>query len=582
VVQQRKSSIRASFRGTLLLITIFAWILGFGASNLHPASAEATTTCPEGATCAIYLPYLFKPSVGDLAITGVEITQSVQDSKNSVRLVAGRSTILRIFTKTTGTLQPVSDIDISVTVNRSTTGSSTSPRILSSRVSSSSSRSDFQSTINYPLPAEWLSGEMDLTVKLDPKNQLSEADEDNNTFSHHLVFYSVPPLNIMVVPIEYRNPKDGHTYPAPQKDTISDWIQRTYPVSAINLTWHPRMVFDKDLSEDSNFRALLNRITELKTSEHAPESTVYYGLIPNSDGSKSWFSGGVAGVGWINARAAIGLEYWGQTSKIAAHEIGHNLGMGHTPCNVSGSELSYPYPNGSIGQYGLDVLDGRLYPPTTADVMSYCDPKWISDYTYNKLFTALTGEDKMTTLAASDPGISQSSRKLLVRASIGPEGVLFMPAYVLSGQLSQAPAAGEYQVQVIGQHDEVLLRYPLRALVAEEENIRVTSINTLVPLPDQPAAKVRLLKDGQMLAEQVLQADTDETGFKPTVTASNNGYTVRWTPSNKPVLVRYSADSGKTWTTLGMDLTGGEWKVNGADLPQPGGNFEVLLADQWK
>ena len=75
MVQQRKSSIRASLRGTLLLIIIFAWIFGFGASNLHPASAEPAATCPEGASCTIYLPYLFKSSAGDLAITGVEITQ---------------------------------------------------------------------------------------------------------------------------------------------------------------------------------------------------------------------------------------------------------------------------------------------------------------------------------------------------------------------------------------------------------------------------------------------------------------------------------------------------------------------------
>ena len=49
-----------------------------------------------------------------------------------------------------------------------------------------------------------------------------------------------------------------------------------------------------------------------------------------------------------------------------------------------GPDPDYPYPDGSIGVWGYDLLDGRLVDPSTADLMSYCDPAWISDYSFNK------------------------------------------------------------------------------------------------------------------------------------------------------------------------------------------------------
>src|SRR5690606_32878513 len=43
----------------------------------------------------------------------------------------------------------------------------------------------------------------------------------------------------------------------------------------------------------------------------------------------------------------------------------------------------YPYPNGSIGAYGYDPATGELKRPSThVDLMSYCSPEWISDYTF--------------------------------------------------------------------------------------------------------------------------------------------------------------------------------------------------------
>jgi hypothetical protein len=87
-----------------------------------------------------------------------------------------------------------------------------------------------------------------------------------------------------------------------------------------------------------------------------------------------------------------------------AHELGHACGVRHAPCGNVGTgsqfvELDYPAyepydpnntPQASIGEYGLDISTGNIFPPnTTKDLMSYCGPptwfNWISLYTYGLL-----------------------------------------------------------------------------------------------------------------------------------------------------------------------------------------------------
>ena len=154
---------------------------------------------------------------------------------------------------------------------------------------------------------------------------------------------------------------------------------------------------------------------------------------------------------------------------------------------------------------------------------------------------------------------------------------------MLPGQPANLPEAGEYQVQVLGTQGEVLVDLPVRAYQAEVEERVFTAINAVLPLPEQPAARLLLLKDGQVLAEQPLQvnpvtAEARLSNAAPTA----NGYLVRWEMPEQPVLVRYSSDGGATWVTLGVDVKGGELMVDPTTLPAPDGIFEVLPADTWK
>jgi hypothetical protein len=68
-----------------------------------------------------------------------------------------------------------------------------------------------------------------------------------------------------------------------------------------------------------------------------------------------------------------------------AHELGHSLGLPHAPCGVSGGP--FPYPEASIGSWGYSLGAGELRDPSEyKDMMSYCDPAFISDFNFEKLF----------------------------------------------------------------------------------------------------------------------------------------------------------------------------------------------------
>ncbi len=206
-------------------------------------------------------------------------------------------------------------------------------------------------------------------------------------------------LRVVFVPVSIggRVPDTGEQQLAKFRDELLAY----YPVAQVEVTAHAPIIWPNGLTATSTsaWSELLNQIG-LERQRDAPAREVYYyGLVAPAASFSTYCRAscilGLApqttfvsppdqiglGVGFVNAN----------TYATAVHEIGHAHGRAHAPCVpeggfIEGADPSFPYSGGKIGSWGWDSRSGQLLSPTRyVDVMGYCDPTWISDFTYEGL-----------------------------------------------------------------------------------------------------------------------------------------------------------------------------------------------------
>ena len=640
-------------RTTLHLLALFGMLVALGGQTARsqpdqrsapttavrqrqPAAARAITTsaAPSQSTLAttaaltniVYLPSVMRLTPPtDLSIESLEITQAVQTPSNSVPLVADRPAIVRVYTKYTGTVMP-ENVTVSLTGTRG--GVALPPITLGPQsVSDSPTRAIYSSSFNITLPASWLlAGTVVMTATVDSGTTMDESNETDNTATATLKFNPVPALEIIIVPIRYTDTGaiNPGIYAAPTQDTISDFIRRTYPLSTIKVTLHTPMNFTGDLGGTSGDdwgnqeqTGLLNQVMALKGTDLNGQGgidspKVYYGLVPTGTSvNNTWLplnASFILGIGLIGTRAGAGVDIpsgFGLpddiTSDTAAHEIGHNLGRLHAPCDtVNSVDTNYPDNTASIMQFGVDLSKGTvLNPSTTKDLMSYCEPQWVSDYTYTALYNVLSKKTTAATSAA--PGAS-----LLVRGGIGSDGTASLaPAYGITGVPDAAPSSSDYRVEFLDAVGNVVASQPVAVSEIEQPHVLSLSqgrlvqqtnalavrgmatrapqlaINAIIAAPAQAFSSMRLMRADTVLATRMLRPIGPAiAAAAPSIERQAAGtLLLRWNAANGPALVRYTADNGAAWTTLGVDVPDGELRIDPATLPAGAGYVAITSAD---
>ena len=135
------------------------------------------------------------------------------------------------------------------------------------------------------------------------------------------------------------------------------------------------------------------------------------------------------------------------SSGTIAHELGHNLSLLHAPCgNPSFLDPNYPHDGGLIGSWGYD--SNTLYAPDThADVMSYCDPDWISDYHFNKLLGYYASSSEFSVSKEPPLATPPSGPSLLLWGGIDADSSPHLrPIFVVEATPSLPEAPGPWQL----------------------------------------------------------------------------------------------------------------------------------------
>ena len=583
----------AAFSSSLLAVTTTA-LLSAQAQPLKSGEAAASPGCGVF-SCTTYLPLLARNFPAPWPI---EVTQAVQQPDNSVTLIQDRPTFARLtITSTT----PHTGVSAYLHGSRggaplpgSPIAALNNPRTLES----SADRSVLNDTFNFQLPAAWLNGTI----------MLYGSAGNGTTFNasggaSSFTFTSADPLRVTVLPISYvcTFGGTGTTTPQGPYTYLTEYTYRTYPVPSVSAATHAAVVFDGGPCTLSGvpdpdyyeWDSMLDLVTAVWVSEGRPDS-YYYGLV------KVYCGGGcIAGIGWIGySKAAVGFDgvnaWHDGAASTHAHEVGHNHGRFHAPgCGAGGVDPAFPYVSGGRGyigdganpNFGFDAGSQTIYPYAPFyDFMSYCEPTWISDYTYE----ALRAWNQVNRTA--DRSSAERQRVMLVSGRLGANGsAAIHPVYALDARVL-LPEPGDRTLEFLDATGRVLAAYPFSPGQAVADRWQAgtaferSGFYMALPYVDG-VTTMRIRRGAAILAvRQAGLRNPSLAAGKAALSADGQSVVVHWSGSDgegeTPVyMVRASTDGGASWQTIGVNLTAPSIPLSLADFTGESVLVEVLGSD---
>jgi hypothetical protein len=185
---------------------------------------------------------------------------------------------------------------------------------------------------------------------------------------------------------------------------LEGYLYDVYPVQKLNVRWRDPVKFTKKITRNEGFSTL----QQLRTMDGAKAHEYYHLLVAVEDTVETLLGiATLAGGTEADGPRRIGMTFVRKRQidsemDSVSHEMGHNHGRNHVAgCNAAGIDGMYPYQNTAVGVDGFSLTDKSFKPAAMyKDVMGYCYPTWISDYT----FQGFARRVRAVTGFASGPG----------------------------------------------------------------------------------------------------------------------------------------------------------------------------------
>jgi hypothetical protein len=538
-------------------------------------------------------------------ISHIEVTQATQTITNSVPLIAGKPTFVRVYVDCGAGCSALPNVT-GVLLGSGTSGELGAPlspfggAITARHEDWQNQRDDLRRTLNFELPQEWLTRTITLTAEV---NQLAETTV--------ITFTPGNKLRVAWVSMPYSPPQPPPP-PGPLPMPIVHYPDQVvasqgtadllamYPVAMGDVTYVFQPGFDEriitpfdcsqaDCPADAQYLRILNDFWNRMSREGVWMDGVppdrLYGWVPQE--AQAGDLCGIADAIWANpqvrrGRVAAGVDGCG--AETLAHELGHLLnhtGLRHAPgCGAAGYDTTYPYPNGSIGEWGMRTTGGifeLINPTQTYDFMSYCSPEWVSSFNYERLNQGFAPVTTSTAIQA----LASLQRQFLA------SGIVFSPAltatlnplFVITSTVPPDPDyGGAYCLELRNTGESLLDARCFDLNFTNPETGELTGaegFSLALPYPDGTQAVV-LTHSGAELARatasphvpevQVLSPNGGETW------QSTGTYTITWTASDADgetlhYAISFSPDGGVSWNPLVLDTTETQWPVDAGRLP---------------
>lgn len=378
--------------------------------------------------------FLLPPRV-ELQVEGLRMTQSVQRYEGEpVPLVAGRDGLLRVFL-VAGQENPYSP-EIQVKLFHE--------RTLVETITASSGRTiptdpgvgELIDSWNAVIPGGLVQPNLSVLIQPDPEDDIPLTQFPADGEPLPLDVRDTPPLRLTMIPVEVSATDETGDVDEDNLDTYLEQPRDLFPISSYDTDVHA--TYTTDIEPGEGFASdLLPEIEALRMAEGSDRH--YYGVFSSS------VDRSLSGFGYIPGKAAVGVE---ESSSILAHELGHNFNQLHTPCgDPANIDPDYPYLNADIGKYGVDVDQLALRPPGEwKDLMSYCGPEWISDYTYTRILNYR--QQSQGSSAKRSLAVGQDEEPvLLVWGSISGGKITLEPAFEIDSPPDLPSGSGPYTLE---------------------------------------------------------------------------------------------------------------------------------------
>ena len=569
----------------------------------------------------------------------IEVTQSVQTPLDSVPLVAASPNgAKRTFARVYLTVEPqrIDEVTGSLTAIRPDGSRPPGPlRVFSDNGTFNPSifpgpledqRLSLGTALAFELPPEWLTaGPLHLELEhiyIEGTESHFPCDDCDNRGPlgqppgqigpSTVRFHETPPVRLWLVSMPYKL-KPSDTIPIvpsqTEVDTVASVIRRMYPAADVQITQMRMPIAD---TPPKTCKEARGRVQDWAATIGTQDPrTRYLGLlesdpavsIEDDDGNKV---GGCAQrpghFGWVFASDELG----------GAHELGHMYGRKHVAgCQLfEGSSVDggFPHPSGLIGDetfgdaQGFDAGDTAVSAPKNildwrngiADVMTYCDDQWISDYNYGNLLGTLCDEDPgncpdsatLTGHARTRPVTrakvaAKAKRKprLQVRATVSANGRGRIDSLAVLGGLTPTPAPkrGKLQVVLRGAGGRTLARHRVKDVEVGEDSAR--SVDAVVAFKPGTRRISLTRSDRTLDSARVSKHSPTVALLKPKPKKRlGERVKVRWRARDADggrltSTVLYAAD-GKHYAPVANDLRGRSARV---DLSELGGGRRAAL-----
>ncbi|RRR74872.1 MAG: hypothetical protein EI684_06060, partial [Candidatus Viridilinea halotolerans] len=208
--------------------TLASALLGQGRVVMAPAGLNSVDVAALIGfwTCCITL-------IGpDLSVNAIEVTQAIQDLDNSVRLLAGKRTYVRVHVSS-----PTVRSGVTATLSARYRPLLFGPYIVlppvltpinpggTITVKPSPNRALLHDSFLFELPASWrnLTGQFQFTARIDPANTVNDLNTSNNLLTTTISFLSGPTMHLRIYNVRYTVGNNTHLATNLHLNNLENW-----------------------------------------------------------------------------------------------------------------------------------------------------------------------------------------------------------------------------------------------------------------------------------------------------------------------------------------------------------------------